>query len=172
MTMTPRSSLLETRLDARASAERQSELRTIEAALLKIHLRADSIEDPVLTYLINMAIAEVRGMTPVDQETPASQEGRTPSNVIKFADSFESRLTGSAVAAATPVRSVCKHAQMSSALSSGDTEIQPEAAEQSIPASSSGNSSAGQVTSVPSSLDVYALHLLAEGWRWMGTPAI
>jgi len=43
----------------------QAELRSIEAALLETRLAAESMDKPVLAYFIDMAIAEVRDITPV-----------------------------------------------------------------------------------------------------------
>jgi len=54
----------------RVYAEHKAEFRSIEATLFEARLRADAIDEPVLTYFIDMAIAQVRGMTQVDQETP------------------------------------------------------------------------------------------------------
>lgn len=71
-----RLSLLETHLAAQQSAGRQAKLHSLEAILIEARLAAESIDEPVLGYFIDMAIAEVRGITTVDQETPGTQDGR------------------------------------------------------------------------------------------------
>ncbi len=65
----------------------QAELRSIEAALLETRLAAESMDKPVLAYFIDMAIAEVRDITPADQETPRLQNGRKLSKVVRLVNS-------------------------------------------------------------------------------------
>ena len=86
MTTTTRSSSGERRRAARASADRHARLRSIETTLLKARLDVDSIDEPVLAYFIDLAIADVLKMASVDQEPPVPQDGRR-SNVIRFANS-------------------------------------------------------------------------------------
>ncbi len=74
-------------MTAKASVVRQAELRSVEAALFAARSGAKSMDNPVLAYLIDMAIAEVRNITPVDQETPELQDGSKPSKVVRFVNS-------------------------------------------------------------------------------------
>ncbi len=53
-------SLSETQAPLYKSAYRKRVLRAIEAALVKAHLDAKSIEYPVLAYVLEVAIAEVK----------------------------------------------------------------------------------------------------------------
>jgi|SRR5271165_6239935 len=77
----------EKRLSEEASLVRQAELRSVEAALFAARLGAESMDNPVLAYFIDMAIAEVRNITPVDKETPQLQDGSKLSNVVRFVNS-------------------------------------------------------------------------------------
>jgi hypothetical protein len=92
MTTIARLSFLETQFAAEDSAEQEEKLRSLEATLFGARADADSIDEPVLVYFIDMAIAELRRVATFDEETPTTQDGRKSndkSNVIEFANSPE-----------------------------------------------------------------------------------
>jgi len=78
MTMTVRPYLREN-FAAQESAQRRAKLDSLETILSDVRLAAGSIDEPVRGYFIAMAIAEIRGMMRVDQETPSPQDGRKSS---------------------------------------------------------------------------------------------
>lgn len=87
MTRTPRSSVLETRNAAEEFAERRSKLQSLEATLFEARLGADLIDGPELVYFIDMAIAEVRRIMTIDQETQSPQDDRKSLNSVRPANS-------------------------------------------------------------------------------------
>jgi hypothetical protein len=61
-------SVLDTQVSADRSADRQSVLHAIEAALTKARMDAEAIEYPVLAYFLDMAIAELKNDERPDQQ--------------------------------------------------------------------------------------------------------
>lgn len=87
MSKEPRSSLPEIRLASEASAIRERVIHSIAVRLYEARLGAESIQNPVISYFIDMAIVEVRQMTMVHQETPRLQDGRKEPKVVQFLNS-------------------------------------------------------------------------------------
>jgi hypothetical protein len=57
-----------TQVSVKRSADRQNVLHAIEAALTKARMDAEAIENPVLTYFLDMAIAELKNDERTEQQ--------------------------------------------------------------------------------------------------------
>jgi hypothetical protein len=84
MTKRTRSSVADIGVARGVSAARKKLIRSIGVNLCEARLAAESIQNPVMAYFIDMAIAEVRQMTIVHQEMPLLQDGRDEANVLRF----------------------------------------------------------------------------------------
>lgn len=65
-------------------AYREAVLRAIERVLTKARIDAETIEQPVLAYLLDMAIAEVKNSENPDQQGTRQRRQKRGSNVIQF----------------------------------------------------------------------------------------
>jgi hypothetical protein len=69
--------VFETQMRADRSAHRQKVLRAIETALTKARTDAEAVEHPVLSYFLDMAIAEIQNGAKADGSGSSQQkEGR------------------------------------------------------------------------------------------------
>jgi hypothetical protein len=66
------------------SAYRETVLRAIEEALTKARLDAEAVEQPVLAYFLDMAIAEVKNSGRSDQQGSGERRHKRAANVIQF----------------------------------------------------------------------------------------
>ncbi len=74
--------LFETHVSADRSAQQQNILQSIEAVLMKARVEAEAVGRPVLSYFLDMAIAEAQNAERSDQEKSRQQQKRT-TNVIR-----------------------------------------------------------------------------------------
>ncbi len=69
--------VFETQVSADRSAHEQNILQSIEAVLIKARIEAEAVGRPVLSYFLDMAIAEAQNAERSDKEKSRQQQKRT-----------------------------------------------------------------------------------------------
>jgi hypothetical protein len=84
MTKATSSSLYEIGFARGDSEARKKVIRSIGGRLCQARLGAESIQNPVIAYFIDMATAELEQMTTVNRVLPRLKDGRNESRVVQF----------------------------------------------------------------------------------------